>query len=389
MKTQKTLLPPDIKNLSSVEKLCKYTQPYESSEELDKLFVKAFKQIVVWHQKHNSFYASLLEKENFNVEELNNIEDLHNLAFIHANFFKLHVTMSIQKSDVVEHMTSSGTSGQKSQMFFDEWSILSSRRMVEFIYEKNGFNTPNQEANYLLFAYEPTSGFKVGTTNTNIFLTSFTKTKEVFFALRATKETHEFDRFGTVKKLQEYEAQNLPVRIHGFPSFMYFTLMQMEEMGIKVSLHPDSLVMFGGGWKGYANQQIPKDELYNLIHNRLGIKLERIRDAYGSVEHSIPYIECKNHKLHTPVWSRLFVRDVKTLEVLGYGEAGFLNFVTPYITSVPAISVMMGDIGVLHPADKCDCGASTPYFEVLGRAGLSLNKSCAISASELLKKRGV
>ena len=385
----KILLVPNKEKLQNVQKLCEVTTPYENSESIERLFVTAFKEIMLWHQKYNSFYASLLEKEKFEIESLKSIEDIMRVPFIHANFFKLHETLSVEKTQVIEHMTSSGTSGQKSQMFFDEWSILSARRMVNFIYDANGFNRPQEETNFLLLAYEPLTNFKVGTTKTNIFLTSFAKSKEIFFALRATNNTHEFDRFGTVQKLQEYEAQKLPVRIHGFPSFMYFTLLQMQEMNIKVSLHQDSLVMFGGGWKGYANQEIPKEELFELIHERLGIDTTRIRDTYGSVEHSIPYIECKNHHLHIPVWSRLFIRDVKSLEVLGYGKAGFMNFVTPYITSVPAVSVMMGDLGILHPASECNCGALTPFFEILGRAGLSQNKSCAVSASELLKREGV
>ena len=381
------LAPPQKNSLKNVQKLCEITHAYKSSDALDTLFVDAFKEIITWHKKNNSFYNQLTK--DFDEEKLKSIDDLKNLPFIHANFFKLHETISIDKSAIKEHLTSSGTSGQKSQMFFDEWSILSARRMVQFIYDEIGFNTPNKEANYLLLAYEPLKDFKVGTTNTNIFLTSFAKPKEIFFALRQVHGTHEFDRFGTVKKLQEYATQNLAVRIHGFPSFMYFTLKQMQEMDIKIKLHPDSLVMFGGGWKGYANQEIPKEKLFGLINEYLGISLERIRDAYGSVEHSIPYIECKNHHLHLPIWSRLFIRDVKTLKVLEYGKVGFMNFVTPYITSVPAISVMMGDLGVLHRASECSCGAQTPYFEVIGRAGMSQNKSCAVSASELLKKRGV
>ena len=381
------LLPPDTTALQNVQKLCEVTDAYASNGELDALFVDAFKEIISWHRNNNEFYKTLTK--NFDLEKLKSVDDLRELPFIHANFFKMHESVSVDKKEIREHLTSSGTSGQKSQMFFDEWSILSARRMVKFIYDEIGFNTPQLEANYLLLAYEPLKNFKVGTTNTNIFLTSFAKPKEVFFALRQTAGTHEFDRFGTVRKLQEYAEQNLPVRIHGFPSFMYFTLMQMREMDIKVKLHPDSLVMFGGGWKGYANKEISKEELFSLINEYLGISLSRIRDAYGSVEHSIPYIECKNHKLHVPTYSRLFVRDVKTLEVLDYGESGFMNFITPYITSVPAISVMMGDLGVMHRANECGCGAKTPFFEVLGRAGVSQNKSCAVSASELLKKRGV
>lgn len=383
------LLPPEPDCFSKLQELCEYSDAYVHTEELDKLFIEAFKEILTWHKSHNKFYSSLLEKEGFDINALNSIEDLHKLPFIHANFFKIHETLSVEKNTIAEHLTSSGTSGQKSQMFFDEWSIKSARRMVQYIYDEIGFNTPDQETNYLLLAYEPLKNFKVGTTNTNIFLTSFAKPKEVFFALRQSGGTHEFDRFGTVRKLQEYADQNLPVRIHGFPSFMYFTLKQMREMDIKLNLHEDSLVMFGGGWKGYANEQIPKDQLFDMIHEYLGIKTSRIRDAYGSVEHSIPYIECEKHNLHVPTWSRLFIRDVKTLEVLDYGKEGFMNFVTPYITSVPAVSVMMGDLGVMHPASECTCEAKTPFFKIIGRAGVSQNKSCAISASELLKKRGV
>ncbi len=380
---------PDPQMLADVCKLCELDTPYENSDAIDDLFAAAFKEIITWHRQHNSFYAALLARNDFNTDTLSSVLDIEQLPFIHANFFKLHETLSVDRETITEHLTSSGTSGQKSQMFFDRWSITSGRRMVRFIYKQFGFVTPDRPANYLLLAYEPGEGFKIGTTNTNIFLTSFAPPAEVFFALRRSGSGHEFDRFGTVAKLEQYAEQDLPVRIHGFPSFMYFTLKQMEEMDVRLQLHPDSLVMFGGGWKGYADQAIAKTELYDMIHDRLGIALSRIRDAYGSVEHSIPYIECEQHHLHVPVWSRLFVRDVKTLQVLDFGEPGFMNFVTPYITSVPAISVMMGDIGVLHPASECSCEAQTPFFEVIGRAGLSRNKSCAVSASELLKKNGV
>jgi len=385
----KDLIPPDIKQLQNVKKLCEIKTPYDSNPDLDKLFIKAFKEIIKWHKKNCNFYDNLLKINSFDEQSLESVEDLYNLPFIHANFFKQHEVLSIKKDQVVEHLTSSGTSGQKSQMFFDEWSIKSARRMVKYIFALNGFDTPDTLTNYLLFAYEPYANFKVGTTNTNIFLTSFTKPKDIFFALRYSNGTHEFDKFGVISKLQQYEQEGLPVRIHGFIAFTYFTLKLMKERGIKLSLHPSSMASFGGGWKGYANEEIPKEKFYELLHDRLGIKTQRIRDSYGSVEHSIPYVECKNHHLHVPLYSRLFIRDVKTLEVLGYEKEGFMNFVTPYITSVPALSVMMGDIGVLHRASECSCGAKTPFFEILGRAGVSKNKSCAVSASDLLRKKNV
>ena len=187
--------------------------------------------------------------------------------------------------------------------------------------------------------------------------------------------------------LEEYEEQGLPVRIFGFPSFLYFTVQQMKETGHRpLKLNPKSMTMLGGGWKGYADKQIQKSELYALVEEMLGIPESNCRDGYGSTEHSVPYFECPKHKFHIPVYSRMIIRDVKTLEPLPYGQPGFANFITPHLLSVPAVSVLMGDMAVLHDASECGCGIKTPFMEILGRAGTSKGKSCAITASELLKR---
>ena len=81
----------------------------------------------------------------------------------------------------------------------------------------------------------------------------------------------------------------------------------------------------------------------------------------------------------------MYARDVATLEPLGPGQTGFLHAVSPYITSVPAHSVLMGDLMQWRPGEECGCGLSTPYFELQGRAGTSKNRSCAMAAAELLK----
>ena len=47
-------------------------------------------------------------------------------------------------------------------------------------------------------------------------------------------------------------------------------------------------------------------------------------------------------------------------------------------------ALVMGDLALLHPAGSCACGTPTPWFEILGRAGTSSNKSCAAAAAELL-----
>jgi hypothetical protein len=51
---------------------------------------------------------------------------------------------------------------------------------------------------------------------------------------------------------------------------------------------------------------------------------------------------------------------------------------------MPLASVATDDLAVLYEDYDCGCGIKTPYFTLLGRAGLQGIKTCAATASELL-----
>ncbi|MEU0375431.1 hypothetical protein ABZ070_35985, partial [Streptomyces sp. NPDC006283] len=90
----------------------------------------------------------------------------------------------------------------------------------------------------------------------------------------------------------------------------------------------------------------------------------------------------------TTIWgggARGTIIDAGGIEPLPYGEIGYLHLVSPYITSVPAQSVVMGDLASLHPGDACGCELTTDWFTVHGRAGVNRNRSCAVAAAELMK----
>ena len=81
----------------------------------------------------------------------------------------------------------------------------------------------------------------------------------------------------------------------------------------------------------------------------------------------------------------MVVRDVRSLKPVADGKPGFLSFLSPYISSVPAHSVVMGDMAIRHASSSCRCGRQTPWFEVLGRAGTARNQSCATPAEQALQ----
>lgn len=384
--TQK-LKVPDENRLKKVQTFCERTSPYDDLSTSDAEFVSAMKEVTSWHIDKCDFYNKLADSQKFALESVKTVEDCLKIPHLWAHFFKAHEVLSVPEKDIFLHLTSSGTTGQKSQIFFDEWTIRTAQRMVDSIFEKYNWITPDQKCNYVLFSYETESSSKLGTAYTDNFLCKYAPINEVFYALKLTGSGgHEFDCFGTIEAFLKFAKQGLPVRLFGFPAFFYFALERMKKLGIApVKMHPDSIVFLGGGWKGNADKAISKDEFYALVEEMLGIPNERLRDGFGSVEHCIPYVECKNHEFHVPVWSRVFIRDVETLKPLGFEEPGFLHLVSPYITSMPAHSVIMGDMASLHEGKTCGCGLATPYFRILGRAGVSKNKSCALAASELLK----
>lgn len=379
---------PDPRALDAVQKLCEISSPYTSNAEVDALFARAMSESARWHARRSPFYGRLLESRGFKPEDVKTVEDCARLPFVLANFFKTHEVLSIPRKEVFGHFTSSGTTGQKSQMFYDLWSLKGGQRMLDWIAETNGWIEPKSKVNYLLYSYETEAGSKLGTAYTDNYLCRYAPAKNVFTALRRDGAGgHDFDVFGCIETLERYERDGLPVRIFGFPAFLSFTLERMRALGRRnLKLHKKSLVFLGGGWKGNADRAIPKEELYAQASRQLGIPDARLRDGFGSVEHPIPYVECRAHRFHVPVWSRVFIRDARTLDVLGFGRPGLLHFVSPYITSAPAHSVLMGDLATLFPGNKCSCGIRTPFFVVHGRAGTSRNKSCAIAAAELLAR---
>lgn len=372
--------------LKVVESFCMLADPYLQNDDTEQLFLDAMKEVLKWHQENSAFYGRFIEKNNFDISKLGHGHQLKDIPYIFANFFKKYELLSIDKDDVYLHLTSSGTTGQKSQIFFDEWSIKSAQRMVDLIFDYYSWITPEKETNYLLYSYEPEKNHKLGTAYTDNFLCKYAPVNDVEYALKNIAEgEHKFDLFGCIETLKKFERAGLPVRIFGFPAFLYFTVKYMQEMEMpKLRLNKESLVFLGGGWKGHQNKSIDKQEFYNLVSDYLGIPDERLRDGFGSVEHCVPYIECKKHRFHVPVWSKVLIRDIKTLEPLDFGETGYLNFISPYITSVPANSVLMGDLAKLHQGGSCECELDTPWFEIVGRAGVSKGKSCAVKASELL-----
>ncbi len=370
--------------MTAREKLFAYNKIYDQ-EGSETLFLEAMKESIAHHRTHCAFYENLLSARGFSTEDIQSVEDCGKIPTIPAHFFKYHEVLSINREDIEVHATSSGTQGQKSQIFLDGESVKLGTKMAIKAMKYHGFISLIP-TNYLMLGYEPKAGNEMGNVKVALGMTRFAPAKEKVFALRAMGDRYEIDYFGIISALKRFNRQKLPVRIMGFPSYLYMLLKMMKDSGTKpLKLNKRSLVLTGGGWKKFDDMMIDKKELHQMVEELLGIPAKNCRDFYSAVEHSVAYPECENHHMHVPVWSRVIIRDVRSLEPLGLDRPGFLSFISPLVSSIPISSILMGDMAVLRDGKSCGCGIDTPYFQVLGRAGSAKARSCAVAASEYMK----
>lgn len=358
---------------------------YEVDAAKDALFVQAMADAVAHHRVASPLYAALCARHGTSEDDIRGIDDLPDVPHLFVNALKRHELLSIAREDVALNLTSSGTTGQKSQIFFDADSLARGLAMVELCFAANGLVDRTSEANYLIFAHDPAHAASRGTSYTDHYLTGFTRVRDLYYALRWDDESQDwvFRVEEANARLEAFAAAGLPLRIIGFPAFLNRLVAYRRGHGLPdLDFGERSFVLTGGGWKVNESEAIAKPDFRAAVSAALGIPVLNMRDGYGLVEHGVPYLECPAHRFHVPHFARAYARDVTTLAPLPPGQPGFLNLLTPYLLSMPAISLLTSDMAAIE--NDCPCGRTTATLTLLGRAGTRKNKGCAITAAQML-----
>ena len=359
-----------------------WRDPYDIAG-TDALFVEAMRENVLFHQQNCPEYRDILKREGFSPEQLREAVGLWRVPVLPTLYFKRHTLFSVPERRMVLRSTSSGTSGAMSHIGWEWQDCLHALRMVLRVTRAHRLLSPIP-TNYLVLGYQPHRSNQTAISKTAFGFTFFAPGVHRSYALRYQKDGYKLDLDGLKAALLRYSRQPFQVRTMGFPAYTYFFLRELHKDGIRLKLHPASRVCMGGGWKQFYAEKVEKEALYALAEEVLGIPENRCHEFFGAVEHPILYADCRAHHFHIPIYSRVIIRDVKTLEPLQMGETGLVNLLTPLVRGVPLSSVMTDDLGVLHPAESCGCGCPSPWLEIIGRVGLRDIRTCAAGAAELL-----
>ena len=380
-------LPPcyrPLKSRAAVDALFE-TPAFEYSPKTSKAFCAAMRAALDFQGKRAPVLKALYKAEGFDPASVKTERDIEKIPFVFVAALKERDLTTLPYSKIVLELKSSGTSGQRSRMQLDKGSLMRVRRMAWQVFEGLGLTDLERAHDYICFTYDPEVAKDLGTAWTDKLLSGFTKKGEIFYTFRWSKAKNDFyfDIDGAVLAMKKFEDAGGLVRLVGFPAFaLKLTEEFKKRFGRYPKLNPGSSVVTGGGWKTLADEAMDKKVYRGILADNLGVPVENVRDLFGMVEHGVPYVDCRLGNFHVPNYGRVIVRHPGTLEPLGYNERGLLQFITPYLTSYPSLSVLSSDFGLLRP--KCACGLPGPVLEIKGRAGVTKLKGCAISAATML-----
>jgi phenylacetate-coenzyme A ligase PaaK-like adenylate-forming protein len=320
-----------------------------------------------FHLKNCKDYKTLMQK-------LGKIEDsyqsLPDVPFIPVRLFKHTELLSVQKSDVIKTMTSSGTSGQDvSKIFLDkETSSLQvkvlAKIMADFIGKKRLpmliIDTKSIISNRSKF-----SARTAGVLGFSIF------GRDLEFAL---DEDMAFNFARVENFLNKHKAENVLIFGFTFIIWKHFVL-ELEKLEKKIDLS-QGILLHGGGWKQLENQSVDNLEFKNRICKIS--EISKIHNYYGMVEQTGSiFVECEHGFFHSPSFSDLIIRNHQTHFPEENGSEGLIQLLSVIPKSYPGHSILTEDLGTIHGEDDCKCGRMGKYFKVHGRIKSAEIRGCS------------
>jgi phenylacetate-coenzyme A ligase PaaK-like adenylate-forming protein len=343
-------------------------QPF-SLEHKDKadLCLRAFSDLTKHHYTRCSQYKRFLDVLGFVPDRVKSVEDV---PFVPVRLFKEYDLLSVDRSQVVKTMTSSGTTGKSvSKIFLDRDTSTNQTKVLTKV----------------------VSSF-IGKKRLPMLVIdskAVVKDRNLFSARGAGILGFSMFGYDVAYALDDQMQVDIPliqafIKKHRDEQILLFgfTFMIWEHFytalktaGISLSLD-NGIMIHGGGWKKMIEQAVDNDTFKKSIMDVCGVA--RIYDYYGMVEQTGSiFMECEAGHLHASIFSDVLIRDHRDFSSLPVGQEGLVQLLSVLPLSYPGHSILSEDVGKILGEDDCPCGRKGKYFMIHGRIKNAEVRGCS------------
>ena len=362
------------------EELLEYGPYSLNKDEKNRILTKRLVELTKHHRENCREYSSILDGIGY---DDSSVESYTELPFLPVRLFKDLSLKSIDDSDVVKTMTSSGTTGQSvSRIYLDrQTSANQQKTMVKIVNDFTGssrmpmiiLDCPSVVKDRRMF-----SARGAGILGFSIF-----GSKKIY----ALNDEMQLDIEGIKTFLELYKGEKILLFGFTFMVWQYFykELVRLKSKGIEFDF-TNGILIHGGGWKKLINEAVSADEFHKKLNEICG--LNRIHDYYGMVEQTgCIYMQCECGHLHASVYSDVIVRNPIDFSECKIGEQGIIQVVSSIPESYPGHSLLTEDEGVILGEDDCPCGRKGKYFAVLGRLKNAEIRGCSDTFADKVSRQ--
>ena len=289
--------------------------------------------------------------------------------FIHANLFKDSKLVSIDLNDSqILKMTSSGTTGKRSNIYTDRLTRVNQQRALIKIFSDAFEISIKEKFKYYVVASKD---------ELNQFVFDAQKAAIKGFSLFAKEKIYLLDNNNNIipKVLEQLKNEKNKFLIFGFTSKVYLNLLEYLKKN-KISINAENgLLLHGGGWKKMEKFKINNDIFKKEIEEFFpGIIC---KNYYGMIEQTGSiFMECSEGFFHSNDFADICIRN-NNLEIQENNKPGFIQSISILPKSYPGHSILTEDVGICYGKDTCKCGGKGRYFKVLGRLKKSQLRGCS------------
>lgn len=343
-------------------------QPFSlGRKEKAALYLRALSELTNRHYTSCPQYKRLLDTMGFVTGRVKSAEDL---PFVPVRLFKEYDLLSVDRSQVVKTMTSSGTTGQSvSRIFLDRDTAANQTKVLAKV----------------------VSSFIGGKRLPMLIIDSkaVVKDRQLFSARGAGILGFSMFGYDVAYALDEQMRLDLPlvqafiekhkgeqVLLFGFTSIIWqHFYTALKTAGARLALE-NGLLLHGGGWKKLSEQAVDNEAFKKALRDVSGIA--SVYNYYGMVEQTGSiFIECEAGHLHASIFSDVVIRDHRDFSVLPAGREGLIQLLSLLPSSYPGHSILSEDAGRVLGEDDCSCGRKGKYFTVTGRIKNAEARGCS------------